>query len=131
MTVRSESSVTAALAARQRLADALRTRDLDAISQLLADDLVVNAPINKIVDRDDLLGRVERGEAHRADPATTTRIEYAQARNGAVVIMGEETIDADSGPIRRRFTDIWRPHDDSWQLTICQITTTAAPPTTR
>lgn len=131
MTISTASSVTAALAAHQRLADALRTRDLDVIRQLLADDLVVNAPINRIVDRDDLLGRIERGEAHRADPPSTSRIEFAEARHGAVVIMGEETIDADSGPIRRRFTDIWRPHDDLWQLAIRQITVTASQPTSR
>ena len=119
--------VFSALAARERLGNAFRTGDLDTLTDLLAEDLVVNAPINRVVDRRDLLDRIQRGEAHQADRSTTTSIEYAERRAGVVVIMGEEVIAATddaptSPPIRRRFTDIWQPHGDSWQLTICQIT---------
>jgi hypothetical protein len=57
----------------------------------------------------------------------TRRIEYAEARDGVVVIMGEEAIlttrDAStSSTVRRRFTDIWQWNDGSWQLAVCQIT---------
>jgi len=47
-----DPGVTATLAARELLSDALRTHDPAALTRLLADDLVVNAPINCIVAAD-------------------------------------------------------------------------------
>ena len=112
-----------ALAARRRMSDAFRAGDLDALHDLLAVDLVVQAPINRVVDHDDLFDRIRRHEVHHADGPATTNIEFIDTRGDLVVIMGEEVVQPDAGSsVRRRFTDIWRPHRDAWQLAIRQAT---------
>ena len=84
--------VAGALAARDLMTQAFRSRDLSALAHLLAADLVVNAPINRVVDRDNLFDRIRRREVHDADGPSTTNIEFAEARHHLVVIMGEEII---------------------------------------
>jgi hypothetical protein len=84
------------------------------------------------VRRRQLRRRGSTGEEDRGDPSPadarsiTTNIEHAEARNDLVVVMGEQTlrIEAAAAPTRRRFTDCWRPHGESWQLIIRQITAT-------
>ena len=110
------------------------SRDLDALTHLLAVDLVVNAPINRVVDRDNLLERNRRHEVNYADGPSTTNVEFAEARHDLVVIMGEEIVHPvehtpqTGSTVHRRFTDVWRPHAPSWQLAIRQATITHIDP---
>jgi len=126
--------VAGALAARDLMTQAFRSHDLHALAHLLAVDLVVNAPINRVVDRDNLFERIRRHEVHYADGPSTTNIEFAEARDDLVVIMGEEIAHPlehtphTGSTVRRRFTDIWRPHATTWQLAIRQATITHIDP---
>ena len=128
------AEVTAALTARDLMSQAFRSRDLDALAHVLAVDLVVNAPINRVVDRDNLFDRIRRHEVHHGDGPSTTNIEFAEARDDLVVIMGEEIIHPPEHTphtgsiVHRRFTDIWRPHATTWQLAIRQATITHIDP---
>ena len=94
----------------------------------------VNAPINRVVDRDNLFERIRRQEVHYADGPSTTNIEFAEARDDLVVIMGEEIAHPlehtphTGSTVHRRFTDIWRPQATTWELAIRQATITHIDP---
>jgi hypothetical protein len=118
--------ITAAIASRNRLNAALATGDLATAETLFAADFVVNSPINRVVDRANVLGRVRSSEIRQEE--TVLKIEFAGVRGEYVVLMGEETVRPggampNAGKIvRRRFTDVWRETDGAWKLAIRQST---------
>ena len=116
----------AAIASRDRLNAALGTGDFATAETLFAADFVVNSPINSVVDRTNVLGRVRSSEIRQEE--TVLKIEFAGVRGELVVLMGEETVrPAAAMPnagkvVRRRFTDVWREIDGAWKLAIRQST---------
>jgi ketosteroid isomerase-like protein len=119
-----------ALAAREKLDEAFAAQDIDAVSALFAQDLVVNSPANRVSRREQVLGFFRAGRMNYESADTT--IEALDARDGLVVIMGEEVVRprdtaANAGKtVRRRFTDVWRKEPDGkWRLTIRQATITS------
>jgi ketosteroid isomerase-like protein len=121
---------TEALAARQKLDEAFAAQDIDAVSALCAEDLVVNTPANRVSRREQVLGFFRAGRMNYESADTT--IEALDARDGHVVIMGEEVVQprdtaANAGKtVRRRFTEVWqRESDGKWRLTIRQATITS------
>jgi hypothetical protein len=118
--------ITAAIASRNRLNAALVTGDLATAETLFAADFVVNSPINRVVDRANVLGRVRSSEIRQAE--TVLNIEFAGVRGEYVVLMGEETVRPSGAMpnagkiVRRRFTDVWRETDGAWKLAIRQST---------
>jgi len=97
----------------------------------MAPDLVVNAPINKVANRDNVIGRIKANQISY-EPDVVRNIEYAGVRDDVVVIMGEEIVHPNkdapyAGKIEhRRFTDIWKQIDGVWKLWIRQATITRA-----
>lgn len=81
--------VWAALDAQARLGAAMRRRDLAAVEQLLAPDLVVHAPINAVVTRDSVLARLGGGKIGYEE--SERQVEFADTRGDSVVIMGLES----------------------------------------
>jgi hypothetical protein len=118
--------ITAAIANRHRLNAALVTGDFATAETLFAEDFVVNSPINRVVDRANVLGRMRSGEIRQEE--TVLDIEFAGVRGEYVILMGEETVRPggampDAGKtVRRRFTDVWRETDGAWKLAIRQST---------
>jgi ketosteroid isomerase-like protein len=127
----SDPRIVTVLNARSRLAVAMLAADLTAIEALMAPDLVVNAPINKVVDRTNVLDRLKGGQLSY-QPDFVDDIEFVGVRGDLVVIMSEETVRpiADTPHagkvIRRRSTDVWREVDGAWKLIIRQATITSA-----
>jgi len=123
--------VVAALAAQERLQDVMQAHDFKGIEALMAPDLVVNAPINKVANRDNVIGRIKANQISY-EPDVVRNIEYAGVRDDVVVIMGEEIVHPNkdapyAGKIEhRRFTDIWKQMDGVWKLWIRQATITRA-----
>jgi ketosteroid isomerase-like protein len=119
-----------AVAARTRLDEAFAAQDVDAVAALFADDLIVNAPSNRVARKEQVLGFFRAGRMSYESGDTT--IESLDAREDQVVIMGEEVLKPGStapnvGTIKRRFTDVWRKEADGrWRLTIRQATITSA-----
>jgi hypothetical protein len=121
--------IVAALDARKRLVVAMLGGDLKAVEMICASDLVVHSPINKIVDRDEVLARLRSGriayESHVEE-----KFEFVGVRGNSVVIMGEEIVQPignapNAGKtVRRRITDIWKGVDGAWKLCIRQATVT-------
>jgi hypothetical protein len=123
--------VQAALDAQQRLQAAMQSVDIEAVKKIFASDLVVNAPHNGVVHRDNVLARLSGGQISY-EPGSERKIDFAGVRGGSVVIMGEEIVrpigDAPHAGkiIRRRFTDIWTEMEGSWRLAVRQATIIAA-----
>src|SRR5271170_7873870 len=58
----SDPRIVAALAARRRLGAVMRAVDIAGVEALMAADIVVNAPINKVVDRNNIIGRLKAAQ---------------------------------------------------------------------
>jgi len=125
----SDPRILAALAARKRLGEAMRAVDIAGVEALMAPDILVNAPINKVVDRKNIIGRVKAAQiSYEAEAAEA--FEFVGVRGDMVVIMGEEVLRPNkeapyAGKTEyRRSTDVWKPFDGVWKLWIRQATIT-------
>lgn len=88
----------AALAAREKLDEAFAAQDIDTVSGLCANDLIVNSPANRVARREAVLGFFRAG-----------RMNYDSGRT-----------------VSRRYTDVWRRESDGqWRLTVRQATITS------
>jgi ketosteroid isomerase-like protein len=123
-------AVVEALAAHERLVAAALTSDAAVFDELLSEDLVVNAPNNKIYHRNDLLSLFASGEVEYRSVETV--IDYADEVGDLVVIMGKETTVLESAPegspwgpgatLHRRFTNVYRQENGEWRLVVKQST---------
>ena len=59
--------------------------------------------------------------AHDPDVLHDAPTSRSSTRGDLVVIMGANA----GSSVHRRFTDMWRPHQDAWQLAIRQVTITS------
>jgi ketosteroid isomerase-like protein len=125
----SDPRILAALAARKRLGEVMRAVDIARVEALMAPDILVNAPINKVVDRKNIIGRLQAAQiSYEAEAAET--FDFVGVRGDMVVIMGEEVLRPNkeapyAGKTEyRRSTDVWKPFDGVWKLWIRQATIT-------
>jgi pimeloyl-ACP methyl ester carboxylesterase len=125
---RDDPRIAAVIATYFLLAPAMERRDVPTVQSHMAADLVVNAPINAVVDRSNVLERLREGEIAYEPERNLTWIEFVGVRGDAVVVMGEQRVypmgnAPEAGKtVRRRFTDVWQHIDDVWKLTIRQAT---------
>ena len=126
----SDPRVVAALAAQKRLGHVMQALDIAGIETLMAPDLLVNAPTNKVANRENVIARLKANQISY-EPGTTERtVDFAGVRGDVVVIMGEEVTHPNknapyAGKIEhRRFTDVWKQFDGVWKLWIRQATIT-------
>ena len=123
--------IVAALAAQKRLQEVMLGVDIPSVEQLMAPDLVVNAPINKVVDRANVLARLKSNQISY-EPDVVRNIDFAGVRGDLVVIMGEEITHPNKDApyvgktVHRRFTDVWKPFGAVWKLWFRQATITKA-----
>jgi len=123
--------VVAALAARKRCQRAMLAGDIAAVEALLEPDLLVNAPINKVANRENVIARLKASQISY-EPEVEETIDFAGVRGDVVVIMGEEVVHPNKGaPYAgrteyRRYTDVWKQFDGVWKLWIRQATITKA-----
>src|ERR1700722_4417264 len=61
------------------------------IKILMAPDVLISAPINKDVNRDNGIGRIEAGQTS-CQPDIVANIDDAGVRGDVVVVMGEEIV---------------------------------------
>ena len=125
----SDPRVVAALAASRRLGDVMQALDIAGIEALMAADLLVNAPINKVANRENVIARLKAGQISY-EPGYERTVDFAVVRGDLVVMMGEEVTRPNraapyAGKIEhRRFTDVWKQFDGLWKLWIRQATIT-------
>ena len=125
----SDPRVVAAVAARKRLGEVMRAVDIAGVEALMASDILVHAPINKVVDRKNVIGRLKAAQISYESEAEEV-IDFVGVRGDMVVIMGEEIVHPNkdapyAGKTEyRRSTDVWKPFDGVWKLWIRQATIT-------
>jgi ketosteroid isomerase-like protein len=113
--------IVAALAARAALDHAMAAGDVSTIATLFAEDLVIQIPRNRVVDRARILAAYGQGGQALYQSGLTLILDFVGVRQSGVVMMGEERVEPPA-PIRRRFTDIWNDIGGAWKLTIRQAT---------
>jgi ketosteroid isomerase-like protein len=118
--------IAGALAARQRIDEAIRAGDVETIASLFAPDLVVNNPLNRIAHRDAVEARFRNLLIAYED--FDTHFEFVGVRGELVFLMGEEVVrPTGQAPhagkvVRRRFTDAWGEIDGAWKMVVRQAT---------
>jgi ketosteroid isomerase-like protein len=99
--------------------DAFVHNDPKTMAQLWSDDLVVTNPLNKFVNKQQVLGMVESG--FLAIPSYERQIEYLRVYVDTVVVAGSETVlwggkMPNAGKVEHlRFTGIWMQQHGRWQ----------------
>jgi ketosteroid isomerase-like protein len=107
-------------------ADAFAKKDTLTLMKLFSTDLLVNAPINKVMAYTDVMrlireGRIDVGKVEKT-------IEKISVVDNMAIVMGKDLITAQGQmdhagkTVTRRYTDIWIKHGDSWKLTARQAT---------
>jgi ketosteroid isomerase-like protein len=119
--------IAAALAAAERMDQAILARDAKSFSAVFAEDAVVNNPFNRIARKVDAERNLATG---LIDYTSLERsIEYAATRGEHdVILMGEEILTPvrkakfAGEKIRRRTTEVWTNESGKWKLAIRQAT---------
>jgi ketosteroid isomerase-like protein len=104
------------IALESRNREAYLARDVEGLSRLWSEDLVVNSPINRVHHRRQVLDLLEAGVI--AHSSYEVDIEVVERLGELVVIMGAERIvNAPGTPlIHRRFTNVWRQEAGQWRM---------------
>ncbi len=125
---RDDPRIAAVIEAMVRASARIDVGDSSVFAAHLADDLIVNAPIDRVVGRDDVLAGLGAGEIAYGPERNVTKVEFAGVRDGLVVVMGEQIVHpTENAPnagkiVRRRFTDVWKRVDGVWKLGVRQAT---------
>jgi hypothetical protein len=121
-----DPGILGAIDAQKRLEAAMMSADVPAVEALTAPDVVVHAPINMVVTRENVIGRLRSGQISYDTVERT--LAFAGVRGETVVLMGEEVVtpnrDAPNAGkiVHRRFTDIWAKVGGAWMLTVRHAT---------
>jgi hypothetical protein len=93
--------------------------DPQKMAQLWSDDLVVTNPLNKFVNKNQVLGMVQSGLL--VITSYERRIEYARVYGNSVILAGSETVlwggkMPNAGKKEQlRFTAVWMKQQGRWQ----------------
>jgi hypothetical protein len=123
--------IIAALAAQRRYLNTPAGEVATMMEEMLAANAVVNAPVNRVVSRHNIIERAKAGQI-AYEPNAVRNIEFAGVRGDHVIIMGEEVVrPTEDTPnagkvVRRRFTDIWVEEQGRWRLQARQATVVSA-----
>jgi ketosteroid isomerase-like protein len=110
----------------KREADAFAKKDTLTLMELFSPNLVVNAPINRVMAYAEVMALIREGKIDVGKVEKT--IEKISIVDNIAIVMGKDLITAQgqmdhAGKIvTRRYTDIWMKQGDSWKLTARQAT---------
>jgi ketosteroid isomerase-like protein len=113
-------------AAEERHRQAFLATDTAALREMFSDRLVVNSPLNTVVDKTQLLAMVRSGRI--AISSFDQQIERVERYGDVAVVMGQDAVvyappSPNAGQTqKRRFTDIWRREDGGWRFAARQAT---------
>jgi len=91
-------------------------QDIDRLRILWSDDMVVNSPLNRVLDRNQVLDLLQRGVIRHS--SFDVHIEVIRRHGDLVTVMGRDVVTDTPGapPVQRRFTNVWCTAGGSWQL---------------
>jgi ketosteroid isomerase-like protein len=95
---------------------AFLARDTDRLKTLWSDELVVNSPINRVLDRSQVFDLLKRGVI--AHSSFDVHIEVMTRHGDVVIVMGHDVVTATPAapPVQRRFTNVWRGSGGRWRM---------------
>jgi len=99
----------------ERARAAFLAADLDALRVLFAENYIVNSPLQRVLNRKEMLGALGAGRIRHL--AYDITIETMERSGDVVVVMGRDRVtDPPDGTVSlRRYTDVWRRVDGSWR----------------
>jgi hypothetical protein len=116
---RKQSFETEVRRANAQEVEGLLRNDVRALERLWSDDLVVTNPLNKFVNKQDVLSLI--GSGVLAFASYERRIEYVRVYGNLAVVAGSETVvwagkmpDAGKASLLR-FTGVWKRVNGRWQ----------------
>ena len=112
------------LAFEHRWIDALLHRDVQVLDTLLAGDFLDNAYNGNVYAKKEILARLAAGgPTYPSLGLTETRVRiYGTVGVATGVVTGVNTVKTDGGPVRVRFTDVFRREGCGWQAVSAQET---------
>ena len=95
---------------------AFLAQDIDQLRVLWSEDLVVNSPLNRVLERNQVLDLLQRGVIRHA--SFDVHIEVIRRHGDLVTVMGHDVVTDAPGapPVQRRFTNVWHALGESWQM---------------
>lgn len=101
----------------QAVGQAIHARDFAALEALWSPHMVVNAPDNTILRRDEVIAAMRRGGLSYA--SLRPSVERFEVFGDIAVEMGHEDFVMAGGPaagkaLQRRFTDVWQRSGGGW-----------------
>ncbi len=103
----------------QALVEAILKGDMAALNDLFLPEYVVNAPINQVTEKTDVLRRVKEGLIRYS--AFESEIEEIVIHGDTAITMGRETVKPiGNAPLAgqtvlRRYTHVWLRKDGRWR----------------
>lgn len=90
--------------------------DLPTLEGLWADGFSVNSPLQRVVDREQLLDLLRTGRVRHL--AHECEIELMSRYGDVAVVMGRDrVVDPPDGAVsHRRFTNVWQRDNGAWRL---------------
>ena len=89
--------------------------DLPVLQRLWSDDLLVNSPLNRVNNKEQLLDLLRSGRIRHL--TFDCEIEHIARFGDTVVIMGNDQVsDPPDGAVsHRRYTNVWRREEGVWR----------------
>jgi len=106
----------AAIELEREHARAFLERDIAQLEDLWSDQLVVNSPMNRVLEKRKVLELLGAGII--AHHTYDVEIELVRETEDTLVVMGSDrvTMEPDSPLVRRRFTNVWRRENGRWRM---------------
>jgi ketosteroid isomerase-like protein len=103
------------IACEEQAVAAFLAADVAAMDQLLADDYVVNSPLQQILGKPQLLAMLGSGRIGHS--SYVFDIEHISRRGDVAIVMGRDhvTNTPDGMLLHRRYTDVWQLENGSWR----------------
>lgn len=105
---------------------AFLARDIGRLEALWSEELAVNSPIGRVLDRPRVFELLQRGVI--AHSSFELHVESVTRHENIVVVMGYDVVTEapDSPAVRRRFTNVWQASGTSWRM-VARHANVAAP----
>jgi len=89
--------------------------DAATLERLWAEGYVVNSPLQRVLDRGEVLGLLQAGRIRHS--AYEYDIEHVSRYGDVVVVMGRDSVTDEPGDVvsRRRYTNVWRLEGGRWR----------------
>jgi ketosteroid isomerase-like protein len=121
------------VALEERLTDATRRVDIDALNRIYADDIIFTGVTGVICDKKGIMDEALRGAAARQSPSSAAspavvayeKDDLRTVRHGATAVSSFRfsiTIRGDGQEVTRRYrsTNVWMKREDQWQVVAAQ-----------